>query len=440
MNVQIKVVLEKRTPLKKEREEDPDVYPIKLRLTSRKKQRYYSLPHSKTDNVTFQATKDQWEKIKSQESVRKTLRDIRLKIPMVIEDAEATIKAIGEFSFDGFRKAFYKEDIKGKTLFDYFEHYIKDLKKAGRFSTAQSYQCALNSFRKFDSKMDFHKVDRAYLDAYEKWFLEKPKTKKGKGTTSITTVGIYTRSLRAIFNMAKADGVTERYPFGKTGFTPPGGMNVKKALDLDDIKKIIQFETEKKSPMDQARDLWVFSYFCQGMNFSDICSLQRKNLIGDLKTIEFVRGKTRLTRKAAQRKIEVVIVPETKAIIEKWGKLEEDPESFVFPFFEKGFTPEQKRKTVMQLIKTTNKYLGRLSDEMELPVKITTYSARHSFASILKESGAPVEYISEALGHSNQQTTESYLKSFSQAHKLKWAAALRGEHSQATEEQAKKED
>ena len=94
----------------------------------------------------------------------------------------------------------------------------------------------------------------------------------------------------------------------------------------------------------------------------------------------------------------------------------------------------------MQPINTTNKYLGRLSQQLDLPVKITTYSARHSFASILKESGAPVEYISEALGHSNQQTTVSYLKSFSQAHKLKWAAALRGEQSQAIGEQAIKED
>jgi integrase len=440
MNIQVKEVLEKRTPKKKKKEDGSNVYPIKLRLTSGKTQRYYSLPHSKTDNVTFQATEAEWDKIHSNQKVRGTLKDIKLKIPVIIKDAEDTIKGMGEFSFDGFRKAFYKEDIKGKTLFDYFEQYIEDLKKAGRFSTAQSYRCALNSFRKFDSKMDFHKVDRAYLDAYEKWFLEKPKTKKGKGTTSITTVGIYTRSLRAIFNMAIKDGITGKYPFGKTGFTPPGGMNVKKALDLDDIKKIIQFETENKSPMDQARDLWVFSYFCQGINFFDICSLQRKNIIGDLSTIEFVRSKTRLTRKSSQRKIEIVILPETKAIIEKWGKLEEDPESYVFPFFEKGFTPEQKRKTVMQLIKTTNKYLGRLSQQLELPVKITTYSARHSFASILKESGAPVEYISEALGHSNQQTTESYLKSFSQAHKMKWAAALRGEQSQAIGEQAIKED
>ncbi len=101
----------------------------------------------------------------------------------------------------------------------------------------------------------------------------------------------------------------------------------------------------------------------------------------------------------------------------------------MFPFFKKDFTPLKKRATVMQLVKTTNKYLRKMAKELDLPMDITTYHARHSYASILKESGAPIEYISESPGHTSTQTTESYMKSFSRAHREKWADALRGKSS-----------
>jgi len=284
-----------------------------------------------------------------------------------------------------------------------------------------------NSFCEYDPHMNFSKVDKAYLDDFERWFLGTPKGQKRRGgQKSQTTVGIYTRSLRTIFNIAKKAEATTRYSFGKDGYTPPSGANVKKGLELDDIKKIVDYSPEHKSPTDQARDLWVYSYFSGGMNIKDICSIRLKDIKGDMETIEFVREKTRLSCRGSQKKIEVLIVQETKAILEKLGKTDGDPEDYVFPFFKKDYMPAQKRATVMQLVKTTNKYLRRMAKELDLPMDITTYHARHSYASIFKESGAPIEYISEGLGHTSTQTTEAYLKSFSRAHREKWADALSG--------------
>ncbi len=426
MNVTVSVVLETRTPKKKRDPGDPDVYPIKLRLTQNKTQRYFRLPKSKTAGIVFEATEDEWSRINST-GARGKLRDIKLQIPKVIEEAENVIKGLEEFSFREFRDAFYKEKRRSKTLFDFFQEYIHTLYKEDRVATAQSYQCALNSFKTYDPHMNFAKVDKAYLDAYERWFLSMPKGQKRQGgQKSQTTAGIYTRSLRTIFNIAKKAGATTRYPFGRDGYTPPSGANVKKGLEMDDIKKIVDYSPKHKSPEDQARDLFVFSYFSGGMNIKDICSIRVKDIKGDLQTIEFVREKTKLSRRGSQRKSEVLVVPETKAIIEKWGKPEGDPEDYVFPFFKKDFTPLNKRATIMQLVKTTNKYLRKMAQELDLPMDITTYHARHSYASILKESGASIEYISETLGHTNTQTTEAYLKSFSRAHREKWADALRG--------------
>ena len=428
MKTIVTVVLEKRTPKKKVKDSDPSVYPIKLRITQGKTQRYFSLPHSKTGGIPFEATEEEWIKI-NQAGARGRLRDIKIRIPIIIKEAEDLIAEMEVFSFTGFRERFYAQGTQvRKNLYDFFEEYISQLRNDGRISTADSYECSMNSFKQFDPDMDFEVVDKNYLDGYEAWFLGREKRSKD-GTVkrnSLTTVGIYTRSLRTIFNIAIRAGATNNYPFGKANFTPPSGENIKKALNMEDIQKILRYPAVNKSPYDRARDLWVFSYFSNGMNITDICSLKEKNIKGDMDTIEFVREKTKLSRISRQKKIEVQIIPETKAIIKKWCTFKKDPDNYIFPFYKKEFDAERKRRTVKQLVKTTNKYLRKISAELELPMIITSYHARHSFASILKESGAPMEYISESLGHASVQTTESYVKSFSTVHKQKWADVLRG--------------
>ena len=72
----------------------------------------------------------------------------------------------------------------------------------------------------------------------------------------------------------------------------------------------------------------------------------------------------------------------------------------------------QKQKVKDQLVKTINKYMKRIGEEIGLERKLTTYVARHSFATVLKRSGAPMELISESLGHKSLHTTEAYLDSF----------------------------
>ena len=67
---------------------------------------------------------------------------------------------------------------------------------------------------------------------------------------------------------------------------------------------------------------------------------------------------------------------------------------------------------IKQATKTINKYCKRIGEELEIETKITTYTARHSFATVLKRAGAPIEFISESLGHKDLKTTENYLDSF----------------------------
>ncbi len=418
MNVHTAIVPDKRRKLK------DGTYPVKLRLTHNRQRRYYSLSHERRKGINFNVTADEWERVKG-DSPRGRYRDIKLLIPVLLQEVDSIIQKISPFGFEQFEEAFNKPE-KAESLYNVFEQYISDLEKQGRASTAERYRCSLNSFIKFDKDADFDTVDKDWLDNYEAWFLEQAKDKKGLKKNSLTTVGINTRSLRIIFNIAKNKGITENYPFGKNAYSPPGGHNIKKALGLDEIQKIKEYKAEHKSPEDMARDLWMFSYFSNGMNIKDICSIKEKDIKGSLESIEFLREKTQRSRRTSAKKIEVIIIPETKAIIEKWCAFTKDPDNYIFPFFNKADTPKMKRDKTIQLIGTVNKYLKRIAGKLNLQQNITTYHARHSYASILKESGAPIEYISETLGHTSTQTTEAYLKSFSRVHREKWAEALRG--------------
>jgi site-specific recombinase XerD len=73
---------------------------------------------------------------------------------------------------------------------------------------------------------------------------------------------------------------------------------------------------------------------------------------------------------------------------------------------------ERQKAVIHQVIKMTNKYMKRIGEKLGIEGDLNTYAARHSFATILLQSDAPVAFISQALGHTNLKTTQSYLGSF----------------------------
>ncbi|MFM7485640.1 MAG: phage integrase SAM-like domain-containing protein, partial [Cytophagales bacterium] len=152
----------------------------------------------------------------------------------------------------------------------------KQLSKENRSGTADSYQCAYNSFKSYleskgRKKLNFGDVTPDWLKEYESWMLEKEK--------SVTTIGIYLRSLRTIINIAIEEGTLARefYPFGKRKYQIPSGRNVKKALQLADIQKLVNYKTTTEAE-ERAKDLWLFSYLCNGANVKDMARLQYRNI------------------------------------------------------------------------------------------------------------------------------------------------------------------
>jgi integrase len=269
-----------------------------------------------------------------------------------------------------------------------------------------------------------------FLTTYEQWMQHYGKSAKKelKAATgaSLTTVGIYLRHVRAVINDAIEAGLMSRdaYPFGRSRYVIPAGTNTKKALPKADIEQIKAYQPIPGTMEQRSHDLWLFSYFCNGANLTDICRLtwNRVDLKND--TLTFIRQKTARSKKQNQTPIVAHLRPETLAIIERWGTADKRPNGFVFPFLTADMTGLQQRRAVSQTIKMTNKWMGKIAEELGIDADVNTYSARHSYATTLLKSNAPLAFISKSLGHTNIKTTESYLGSFDDAEAKQFLSAL----------------
>ena len=109
-------------------------------------------------------------------------------------------------------------------------------------------------------------------------------------------------------------------------------------------------------------------------------------------------------------------------IIERWGN-PYNPEAYIFPHLKGGETPLQRKRATQYLTRAINRRMAQVAKELSIP-HISTYTARHSFATVLKRSGANIAFISESLGHSDLKTTENYLASFESEERRKNAELL----------------
>lgn len=372
-----------------------DIRAVSIRVTYQRRKKYYAtkLRLKPSDFKKVMTAK------RRSEAENKTYNEIlsyQNKAVKIIEDLPI-------FTFSKFEEMYFENREATDSVSFAFDKFINELKEENRIGTAVSYECAKGSIETFKNDLRFADVTPAFLKKYESWMLTNKKSR--------TTVGIYLRSLRTIFNRASID--KSLYPFGegRQKYSIPTGKNIKKALTLEEISKIFQYEAPAKSMAEMAKDYWIFIYLCNGLNVKDLCLLKHKNIQGNVLIYE--RAKTKRSKNNGE-KITVSLKPQAKAIISKWGQLSITPEAYVFPHLQKGMTAETERKTIQQVTKNINKYMKRIAKDLELNKGVTTYFARHSFATVLRNSGASTEFISEALGHSSMKTTQSYLAGFEQ--------------------------
>ena len=315
----------------------------------------------------------------------------------------------------GFEKNYLSNKAAKDNIYEAFKAYADNLRVNDRIGTAVSYECSQKSFHKFAPNAKFADVTPDFLYNYEKWML-------GNGS-SVTTVSIYARSLRSLFNDAISDGLLNKdiYPFGKKKYEIPTSNNVKKALTLNDIAAIYYYKPKPLTNTEMARDYWLFMYLSNGMNMKDMCLLKYENIKGDV--IEFERAKTARTKRNVEA-IRVSLSDDSMAIIKKWGNPKLDGGTYIFPILKNGLSAVRQRQLIQQITHLVNDHMKIIASVLNITNDITTYAARHSFATILQRSGASVAFIGEALGHSNIKTTQNYLAGFEDDTKKETVKAL----------------
>lgn len=400
-----KIILETRIT------KEDNTHPVKLRVYNNGKRKYYSIKgHS--------YTKAEYQEIHNPDSTNREFKRIRIKL--VKEESRATDiieKELDTFSFEVFEKKFQQNKVGKKDIDSLFEEKINELDQGDQLQSSILYSATKKSLKQFDSKFSFDKINPKYLKKYEKWMLSNGK--------SYTTIAIYLRNLRAIINTAIKDEIFHRnnYPFGseKEGkYQIPESNNRKKALKLPDIEKLFKYKPINRDEH-LALSYWLFSYLCNGMNMADIANLKNKNL--EENSFTFIRQKTQNTAKV-KTDIYVYLLPETKEIVKNIGNNSEEKEDYVFPIYSKGLSEIEKLKMLKQHIKITNKYIKQIAKKTNINEDITTYWARHSYSTIIKNSGASIEYIREQLGHQSTAVTQNYLDSFEEEESKKYTSKL----------------
>ncbi|MBC8603145.1 site-specific integrase [Parabacteroides acidifaciens] len=286
--------------------------------------------------------------------------------------------------------------IRRKTVKDMFDLYIQQLVSANRLRYADMYKLTMNSLLKFNKHLNipFSDVDVTWLKKYELWL-------QAQGL-AINTIGTRFRHLRVIYNLAIDEKVVKReyYPFNTFKVSKLNQIPAKRSISKDAILKVLNYEG-KTGLECFSIDLFTFSYLTAGINFVDIARLTDDNIMEN--RLVYIRKKTK-------KQIKVPLQSQAVELIEKY-KQQDNP--YLFPILSPVHkTEQQKVNRVHKVIAKVNKTLKRIGEQLDVSIDLTTYVARHSFATVLKRSGVNTSLISEALGHSSEKVTQIYLDSF----------------------------
>ena len=399
------------------RKKETGMYPVKLRVYSKasRKEKWYGLD---IDLLEKDYTSI-WLNPKNK-NLRGANNELRLKLQSIENRANDIAKSIEVFDFAKFEfKLFRKTSDKNNIQF-HFDLAIEKCIRNKKINTAESFKYTLNSLINFSEtikncpveKLRFQDISIDWLKEYEQFMLAKGK--------SYTTVSIYTRTLRVIFNNAIEvnDLNSEHYPFGKNKYQIPRTKKVKKALTSAQLK--VLFEARPMSYNEEkSKDFWFFSFACNGINPKDIALLKYSDIKDDKFT--YYRAKT-FDKTAEKRKIIIYLTDFTKGIIKKYGSI--DKEGYVFNIISKYDDINEQHKKIKNFTRYVNDHIKRIAIANDLPKDISFYYARHSFATNSLRKGASMEFISEALNHSDLSVTKNYFAGFEDEAKKEFANSI----------------
>ena len=371
-------------------------HPIMVRLIKDRKAKYISTGES--------CSKALWDDKKNLPSKKHPLsKEMVIKIEKVKTEAKRLLMKLedeqSDFSSEEFTKKL-KNQSRKTTVIQFLDEVIAELIKADKIGNANVHKNLRNVILRFRNKKDFTfvELDGSFLRKFEQDFRER-------GVSEVS-MSVHFRTFRALYNRAIIEDFAKKEsdPFVDFKVSKFNTKTKKRAIKKDEILKIANLIVEKGTRLYNSQNAFMFSYYCSGINISDIIELEWKNISPD-DMLDYVRNKT-----GQQMKLKLLLP--AKEILAYYQKYKTG--DYIFPYLDKSThkTETQINNRVKKITKQINQDLKTLAQMAEIEVNLTTYVARHTFATVLKRSGVSIPKIGEMLGHGAEKTTTIYLDDF----------------------------
>jgi len=390
----------------KKNKPDDYKYPLCVRANIKHDTIYLQISQDRTMTQFVKLTKQQFELVFVKKSLDTQSIYFRERCRTHITRCELILSSLGDnYTRDEFVKL-YRNDgeivinqpFNSLVLTDICNHYIDN--SSGRSVKYKSHlRTSVNVFNNYQAALTILDITPSFLEGF--------KNSK-EGLISPATLQSYNRDIRKLINYAtntlKIVPATYQYPYGNGGYTIGSYFPTKMVMREEEIQKVVDLKEFNSPEQKYARDIWLFLYRCNGINFIDLLNLRWDNMKGDY--FVFYRRKTRKTRKNNIKPIKSPITNGIKELLETVG---DRSSPYIIGQLKEGSNENTITNKCEKLKGIYNKHLREISSKLNLSVPLLTETARDCYATTLYRNGVSKEDIGEMLGHSNSIITEHYL-------------------------------
>lgn len=282
------------------------------------------------------------------------------------------------------------------TWFGFIRSLIAEKEGAGRWGTAKTYRDALSSFACFRGGEDIvmDDLDEGHMGRYEEWL-------KGRGLKRNSS-SCYLRTLRTLYRKAVGRGLVANKDIFRGVFTGFAKTS-KRAITVESVRAVRSLRLAEGSPLAFARDMFLLSLYLQGISFVDLAYLRKS----DIRC-----GRLLYDRKKTRQSIAVGWEPAMQAIVDRYASLTSGS-PYLLPIITRQDGTE--RRQYERAEHNVNRNLKKVGVMAGIGIPLTTYVARHTWASTMRDMGCDLSVVSAGLGHENLRTTQIYLSTIDTA-------------------------
>lgn len=287
----------------------------------------------------------------------------------------------------------------------YMPEVIGMLKREGKFPAMHVYACTLRSYEKFCAEERYPKNTTASLSMQEIFTPERLKEYEdwlAGQQSSPNTISTYMRTLQAVYNRWMSPGIEGYNPVLFKDVYTKVESRTKRALTAEQMEQLRNTDFSVLTPcQQQVLTYFLLMFMLRGMPFIDLAHLRKSDLRN--RRITYRRHKT--------GKLMVVDVPpDAMRLLQKYR--DKTDSEYLFPLLHGGLFMEEHHQRYQETLRHFNRELARLMKQLLPGVSVSSYTARHTWATLAYHSGVPVGLISQSLGHSSIRVTMTYLKPF----------------------------